>query len=508
MRPRRRDDPGAENAAPMLEANPSGNGPEKPSGRLKRSARSRNMAAGPQEAAGSAGQAVDAEQAALGFTLQASDLEQQGPALLYPVVGIGASAGGLQAIEGLLATLDQGTGMSFVLVTHMAPDQKSFLSEIVLMDIDQLRRSRQHLMDARDLAKSTVESVPVPIIVLNSDCAIRSVNTAFRHLTGMNVNELEGRSLPELAKHLWGIESMRDKIESLARGPAGGALEFEHVSTTQQRKTLLIKVQALSTGGSRVYLLMLEDVTLRREAESLIARQKEALEGEVEVAAHRLTRTQGELRGLTGHLFTAQEEERQYVARELHDDISQRLSALKLVLDGMAADGRLKEDDYEQLLSARRQVEALNSDVRQISHRLHPSMLIDLGLSESLKAMVQEFGEREKMPASYLSQNLPVDVAQQVSTALYRITQEALRNISKHAGKTHVKVALSAMDGHLQLKVMDFGVGFDQEADGPSRGLGLVSMQERARLVGGDLKVESALGQGTTVTVEVPLDHA
>jgi two-component system CheB/CheR fusion protein len=159
----------------------------------------------------------------------------------------------------------------------------------------------------------------------------------------------------------------------------------------------------------------------------------------------------------------------------------------------------------ERIESARAQVQSLNNDVRQISHRLHPAILQDLGLTAALRAMVQEFGERENMPATYTSQDLPEEWSPESATALYRIAQEALRNVSKHAGKTHVKVILSGSDHQLALKVMDFGVGFDQEADTPPRGLGMISMQERARLAGGTLEVESSLGQGTTVTAAVPL---
>jgi two-component system CheB/CheR fusion protein len=147
--------------------------------------------------------------------------------------------------------------------------------------------------------------------------------------------------------------------------------------------------------------------------------------------------------------------------------------------------------------------------VRQLSHRLHPAILHDLGLAAALKAMVQEFGKRESMPATYTSQDLPESWSTEAATAIYRIAQEALRNVSKHAGKTHVKVALSGIDSQLQLRIMDFGLGFDQDADGPARGLGMISMKERARLAGGTLTVQSELGHGTTVTATVPLNlHA
>jgi two-component system CheB/CheR fusion protein len=377
---------------------------------------------------------------------------------------------------------------------------------IVMVDIDQLRRSQQHLLDARDFASSVVESVPVPIVVLNPDFSIRSVNTAFRDLTQMPSKELEARSLPVLVHNLWGVEGLRERLEELLKSAPGSMVAFEHQSTTAQRKTLDIKAQVLPTDGKQVLLLMMEDITARREAEALIALQKQALESEIQVAARKLNRTQEELRSLTAHLFTMQEEERQHVARELHDDISQRLSLLEIALQKMRGEGQVSED-LERLESARELVHSLNTDVRQISHRLHPAILSDLGLSAALKAIVKEFGEREGMPATYLTQDLPENWSSHAATAIYRIAQEALRNVVKHAGKTHVKVVLAGTESGLQLRVMDFGLGFDQDGETPAGGLGMISMQERARLAGGTLTVQSALGQGTTVIADIPLEH-
>lgn len=231
-----------------------------------------------------------------------------------------------------------------------------------------------------------------------------------------------------------------------------------------------------------------------------------ALQNELDDAARDLERTEGGLRSLAAHLFTAQEEERQHIARELHDDVSQRLSLIGITLQEITGIG-LRREDLERLRWARRQVGTLNTDVRNLSHRLHPSILVDLGLPAALKALVQEFGERENMPVTFVSQDLPEAWPPMAATSLYRIAQEALRNVSKHAGKTHVKVVLSGTDSRLQLRVMDFGVGFDQESTITSRGLGMISMQERAGLAGGVLAVRSALGEGTTVTAEVPVER-
>ncbi len=155
----------------------------------------------------------------------------------------------------------------------------------------------------------------------------------------------------------------------------------------------------------------------------------------------------------------------------------------------------------------REQLARLAEDVRRISHRLHPAILDDLGLPVALNALVEEFGDREGMPATYFGINLTEDFPTNVSAALYRITQEALRNVAKHAGKTHVKVILEAKNDRLLLQVIDLGIGFDPDPDVPREGLGLISMTERARLIHGTVSIHSSLGKGTTITVEVPLSH-
>jgi len=378
---------------------------------------------------------------------------------------------------------------------------------VLLLDIDQLRRSQQHLVDARDFASSVVESVPVPIVVLNGDCSIRTHNKAFRQLTHLQPKELEARSLPDLASLLWNLDGLGAKLDELLQSPMGSTIEFEHSSHSGEARNLVITGRTLATDGSRVLLLMIEDVTLRREGEQLVSKQKRALESEIAITARNLTRTQDELRGLNAHLLNVQEDERQHVARELHDDISQRLSLLEMLLH----DVRLEDaslDNRTKIENAQRQIQLINTDVRQISHRLHPAILNDLGLSAALKALVTEFGERENMPVSYVTQNLPEEWSPDVATELYRITQEALRNVAKHAGKTHVKVVLSGTDDRLCLKVMDFGIGFDQEQEAESPGLGMISMKERARIAGGSMTVISKLGEGTTVTVDVPANGA
>jgi two-component system CheB/CheR fusion protein len=372
---------------------------------------------------------------------------------------------------------------------------------VLLVDIDQLRSSQQELSNARDFASSVVQSVPVPVVVLELDCSIRTVNKAFRDLTRMKESELTGRSLPDLVGHLWGIDGFKSHLEQLSHAEPGTLLAFEHQSVTSQPKTLSIKGQALPIDGDRALLLTMEDITQRRETEELVNQKQEELQNEVEVKNLTLTRTQEQLRELTAHLLTMQEEERQRVARELHDDISQRLSLLEILC------AKAEQTDNKELPAIRKEVEALNTDVRRISHRLHPAILNDLGISAALQSLVEDFREKEQMPATYSELDIPQNLPTSTVTALYRITQEALRNVSKHAGETHVKVSVEATDGGIRLQIRDFGNGFDQDTDYPIRGLGLVSMEERARIAGGTFSAASSLGNGTNILVEIPLEE-
>jgi two-component system, chemotaxis family, CheB/CheR fusion protein len=370
---------------------------------------------------------------------------------------------------------------------------------VLLVDIDQLRSSQQDLRLARDFTSSVVQSVPIPLVVLELDCRVRTVNLAFRDLTSIEESELIGRSFPDLFRFMWGLDGLKHKLEELAKAEPGTILEFEHASTTSRVITLCIKGQALPIDGGRVMLLTIEDITRQRAIEALSNRQQIALQNEVEVTNKTLFRTQEQLRELTAHLLTLQEEERQRVARELHDDISQRLSLLEILCAKEAS------PEGSDLSTIRREVHSLNNDVREISHRLHPAILNDLGISAALSSLVEDFRQREGMPATYSEVNLPRLLPQPIATALYRITQEALRNISKHAGETHVKVSLEGQDGVARLQVRDFGHGFDQDIDYPTRGLGLISMEERARIAGGSFSIVSSLGNGTVITVEVPV---
>ena len=207
-----------------------------------------------------------------------------------------------------------------------------------------------------------------------------------------------------------------------------------------------------------------------------------------------------------GRLVFAQEDERRRIAREMHDQFGEQLTALGLRIRMLkeAVDGR---DDLTAQVEALEQVaQQLDSDVDQLVWELRPTALDDLGLRAALANYVQDWSTRVSIPAELHTAGLTTDrLASEIETTLYRIAQEALNNIAKHARAGHVEIILERRQNHVSLVVEDDGVGFDLGGvDADRRGFGLLGMQERAALVGATLHIESAPGEGTTILVRMP----
>ncbi len=218
-----------------------------------------------------------------------------------------------------------------------------------------------------------------------------------------------------------------------------------------------------------------------------------------------MSRNEAQLRALTAQIMTSQEDERRRVARELHDDICQKLAVLEIDAHQMEAKiVRDPDSAIQDLRQLRNGIGSLSEEVRRISHALHSSVIDDLGLVPALRSLLKDFHQHENVIITFIPQDVPERILPQTVTGLYRIAQEALRNIVKHAGRTQVKVILRGRAGGVRLEIIDVGPGFDVRA--PRSGLGLVSMEERARMMHGSCRVASEIGKGTTVSVDVPLE--
>ncbi len=213
-----------------------------------------------------------------------------------------------------------------------------------------------------------------------------------------------------------------------------------------------------------------------------------------------------DLRLLASQLLRLQEEERRRISRDLHDDINQRLALLSIDIEMLEqqlpdASGRT----VRTVRTIQDRIVELSDNVRRLAYQFHPSILDDLGLSIALRRLVDDFQTRTGIEARFMGKDIPKHVAKEVVTCLYRVAQEGLANISRHAKAKIVRLELQRVRDGLQLMMSDDGVGFDMNRhDGQRGSLGLLSMRERVSLVAGTLSIQSTPGEGTQICAWVP----
>ena len=212
------------------------------------------------------------------------------------------------------------------------------------------------------------------------------------------------------------------------------------------------------------------------------------------------------LEKVSGQLIEAQEKERSRIARDLHDDICQRLALLSMEIEqaNRSSNGSAMTAK-ERLEEIRKHCSEIAGDVQSLSHQLHSSKLDYLGIVAAIRGFCNEFSKQHEVSIEFTDRNVPGNLPKDISLCLFRVAQEALHNALKYSGVGHFSVEISGMGDEIQLVVRDAGVGFDVEEVRENRGLGLVSMQERVHLVHGRFSVESQPGMGTKILALVPL---
>jgi PAS domain S-box-containing protein len=205
-------------------------------------------------------------------------------------------------------------------------------------------------------------------------------------------------------------------------------------------------------------------------------------------------------------LIEAHEEERTWIARELHDDIGQRIALLAIELEHLdpQAPGSVV-DAHEDLQHARQRVSDLGKDIQALSHRLHSSKLEYLGLVTAAKSFCHELSDQRNVRIVFKHSDIPATIPKEISLCLFRILQEALQNAVNHSAERIFTVEVHGTKERISLTVSDSGIGFNWQDAMNRRGLGLISMRERIRLVNGELSIQSAPGRGTVVLARVPL---
>jgi signal transduction histidine kinase len=350
--------------------------------------------------------------------------------------------------------------------------------------------------EAGAYAESIIKTIHEPLLTLTPDLTVKSVNPAFYSYFKADPAGTLGHRIYDLGNGQWNIPQLRHLLEEIL--PENSVIEnFEvsHQFETIGYRVMLLNARKLDHLG--LILLGVRDITARKRFE-------DSLTDQVQQSTKALSSTQAELRALSGRLMAVQEEERARIARELHDDLAQRTAVMDLALERVAPLMQASPGGYEALSSVREHLAKLSADLRDISHRLHPTVIADLGLPAALKQLVFEFnaggGEAHFEERSDKSSPLKVKEA----TALFRIAQEALRNAGKHARGAPVRIVFAVTDHHVRLVIEDTGPGFHLDDVPHGRSLGLLSMQERANLVGASLSLRTKPGRGTQISVRLP----
>jgi signal transduction histidine kinase len=294
------------------------------------------------------------------------------------------------------------------------------------------------------------------------------------------------------------------KVEDVMPPDLAATFKASFVTAARSREVVHVDYSLPMAGGERHYaarlvcleggeiLSVVRDVTESRRALEELHRNQVALE-----ASHR------QVQELAGRLIVAQEAERRHIARELHDDISQRLALLATELDRLGHSATSKET-AKQLEHLSRLTAEIASGVHRLSYRLHPALLEAIGLTAAIEGFCRELSSQSAIEIEFLHRDVPMTLAPDVGRGLFRIVQEALHNVVKHSGANYAAVHLSGFGDRLELRITDEGVGFAVDQS-QTAGLGLVSMRERVTLLNGELLIHSAPGAGTRIEVRIPI---
>ncbi len=346
---------------------------------------------------------------------------------------------------------------------------------------------------------------------ITSDHIVRTLQRLGYEVAGVAANgttalEMIEQTKPDLLLADIGLEGDLDGIEVAARAHEEWNIPTVYLTAYSDPETLR---RARITEPYGYVIKPFADQELHAAVE--IALQQKTLRAqrdfEATKTAQTLVRTQDELSAVTARLFEVQEQERAAIARDLHDGVGQQLALLQIQFESLLqkVPGEIGNQHRSAFENAIQRLAELSDTVRNMSHRLHPAVLDDLGLAAAVRHLSEEFEERHLIPTRFSARGVPDSLKPEISVALYRITQEALQNIAKHAGRAPVNIALVGTDSTMELSIRDNGKGFDPHDGARHRGLGLISMVERAAALGGKIKIDSEPGEGTRIHVSMPL---
>ena len=347
-------------------------------------------------------------------------------------------------------------------------------------DITATKRAEQQIRERNMYLDALIAHSPFGVVTMDEDNCVLFCNPAFEQMFLYSQQELQGKYIDDIiAPH--DREEAERMTQAVLRGGA--------VHGTAQRRRKDGTMLDVELHGIRVFsgdrfigaFAIYQDISERLRSEE-------------------------KLQALRNRLTRAQEEERSRIARDLHDDIGQRLALLSIDLEQMKLaslhNGGSLAKELEALL---RTASEITTDVHNVSRRLHPSQVELLGLAPALRNFCREFAQRNSMEIQFTTGPSTCKLVDEASLCLFRVAQEAIRNVQKHSGCARALVELDEVAGSLRLRISDTGAGFDVASPEASQGLGLLSMEERLRSMGGDLFVHSRPGGGTCIEACIPV---
>jgi len=350
-------------------------------------------------------------------------------------------------------------------------------------DITERKHVEDGLRTSEEKFRSVFQSAEVGMVIVSPEGRFLAANEAFCECLGYTEEELLQKNVQSITlPEDWPSFSQRLR-EAVQRGTSLQRVEerWLHKSGRIVATECSASLIRGPSGEPQYFVEEVLDVTQRKLAEEALS-------------------------SLSRRLIEAHEEERTWIARELHDDFGQRIALLAVNLEKVKQELPISAVEVGQRIEeVSRCVSDLGSEIQTLSHRLHSSKLEYLGLVAAARAFCSELAHRQNVEIAFRSQDIPKNLPQEIALCLFRVLQEALQNAIKHSGARRFEVSLQGVANEIQLSVHDSGVGFDPEKAIAGHGLGLISMRERLKLVDGQLFVYSEPHGGTTIDARVLL---
>jgi PAS domain S-box-containing protein len=358
-----------------------------------------------------------------------------------------------------------------------------------------LEQANAALIESEERFRTFLDHAPNLAFIKTTDGRYLYTNRRFEEVFRLDQQHIAGKTDEELFQR---EQADQFRLHDLTTLESGRAMQFEETPlyTDGLHTTIAVKFPMRDRLG-RVYAIggIVTDIHEYKRVEQMLQ------QNQLELHRHRV-----QLQGLTAKLIKAQEDERQRIARELHDDVSQRLAAL--VLDVVSLEQQpalLPELIGKSLEPVREQLEQISDDLHNLAYKLHPSLLQHAGLQPAVEDHIREVTKRTGLSVLLKANYVPGSLSLDHSTCLFRVLQESLQNIAKHACATEATVKLGGSSKGVGLSVTDNGKGFDtSDKSAHHKGLGLTSMQERLRLLNGFLRIHSTPAVGTKICAWIP----